>query len=172
MKLMKDKKRLLNDEIRASKIKLIDNEWELIWEMSLQEAKQKAQELWLDLMQLWEASGLTIVKLLDYWKFLYKQKKQEQKSKQAGKAPDIKTIKITFKIWEHDLEVKRNQAEKFAKAWHPLKVILQLRWRENQYEKIAYEKIESFIAMLEEFYKIDKKLVKNWSNFLVTMLPK
>ena len=100
------------------------------------------------------------------------EKKQEQKSKQAWRAPDIKTIKITFKIWEHDLEVKRNQAEKFAKAWHPLKVILQLRWRENQYEKIAFEKIESFIIMLEEFYKIDKKLVKNWSNFFVTMLPK
>lgn len=169
---MKDKKKLLNDEIKASKVKLIDNDWELIWEMSLQEAKQKASETWLDLMQLWDANWLTIVKLLDYWKFLYKQKKQEQKSKQAWKAPDLKTIKITFKIWEHDLEVKKNQAEKFAKAWHPLKVILQLRGRENQYEKIALEKIETFITMLEEYYKIDKKLVKNGSNFIVAMLPK
>jgi len=36
--------------------------------------------------------------MLDYGKFLYKQKKQDQKNKQKGKAPDLKTIKITFKI--------------------------------------------------------------------------
>lgn len=169
---MKEKKKLLNDEIKANKVRLINTDWEVLWEMTLQEAKDKAWELWLDLMQLWEDSNLVIVKLLDYWKFLYKQKKQEQKSKQAWKAPDLKTIKITFKIDEHDLDVKKKQAEKFAKWWHPLKVLLQLRWRENHYEKIAVEKMETFILMLEEYYKIDKKLAKNWSNFIVTMLPK
>lgn len=169
---MKDNKRPLNDEIKASKVKLITDEWEVIWEMSLSEAKIKAKEASLDLMQLWKEGDLTIVKLLDFGKFLYKQKKQEQKSKAKGKAPDLKTIKITFKIWDHDLEVKKNQAEKFAKDGHPLKVMLVLRWRENHYESIASQKIETFIGMLEPFYKIDKKLIKAGSNFIVMLLPK
>ena len=50
--------------------------------------------------------------------------------------------------------------------------MLVLRWRENHYEELATNKIETFVAMLEEFYKIDKKLVKAWSNFIVMMLPK
>ncbi len=54
---------------------------------------------------------ITIVKILDFGKFLYKQKKQEQKNKQRAKTPDPKTLKITFKISEHDMEVRRNQAE-------------------------------------------------------------
>ncbi len=169
---MKDNKRPLNDEIKASKIKLITDEGEVLGEMSLAEAKQKAKENALDLMQLWREGDLTIVKMLDYWKFLYKQKKQDQKQKQKWKAPDLKTIKITFKIWDHDLEVKKNQAEKFAKDGHPLKVMLVLRGRENHYEDIATQKIETFISMLEDFYKIDKKLVKAWSNFIVMLLPK
>lgn len=169
---MKENKRPLNDEIKASKIKLITDDWEVIWEMNLADAKQKARELNLDLMQLWKEWDLTIVKLLDFWKFLYKQKKQDQKNKAKWKAPDLKTIKITFKIWDHDLEVKKNQAEKFAKDGHPLKVMLVLRWRENHYEELATNKIETFVAMLDEFYKIDKKLVKAWSNFIVMMLPK
>lgn len=169
---MKDNKRPLNDEIKASKVKLITDEGEVLWEMSLSDAKQKARENALDLMQLWREWDLVIVKMLDYWKFLYKQKKQEQKQKQKWKAPDLKTIKITFKIWDHDLEVKKNQAEKFAKDGHPLKVMLVLRGRENHYEDIAKEKIETFVWMLEEFYKIDKKLVKAWSNFIVMLLPK
>ena len=82
------------------------------------------------------------------------------------------TIKITFKIGEHDLDVKKNQASKFAKAGHPLKVVLFLRWRENQYENIAREKIESFIVMLEDFYKIDKKLVKNQKAHKLDILSK
>lgn len=169
---MKDNKRPINDEIKASKIKLITDDWENIWEMSLADAKIKARELNLDLMQLWKEWDLTIVKLLDYWKFLYKQKKQDQKNKAKWKAPDLKTIKITFKIWDHDLEVKKNQAEKFAKDGHPLKIILVLRWRENHYESIATAKIETFVLMLEEFYKIDKKLTKAWSNYVVMLLPK
>lgn len=169
---MKENKRPLNDEIKASKIKLITDEGEVLWEMSLADAKQKARESALDLMQLGREWELTIVKLLDYWKFLYKQKKQDQKNKQKGKAPDLKTIKITFKIWDHDLEVKKNQAEKFAKDGHPLKAMLVLRWRENHYEDIAKQKMETFVAMLEDFYKIDKKLVRAWSNFIVMLLPK
>lgn len=169
---MKYNKRPINDEIKASKVKLINYEWEVLWEMTLAEAKTKARENALDLMELWREGDLTIVKMLDYWKFLYKQKKQEQKQKQKWKAPVLKTIKITFNIWDHDLEVKKNQAEKFAKDGHPLKVMLVLRGRENQYESIATQKIETFVSMLEDFYKIDKKLVKVWNNFIVMLLPK
>lgn len=169
---MKENKRPLNDEIKASKVKLITDEGEVLWEMTLSDAKQKARENALDLMQLGREGEVTVVKMLDYGKFLYKQKKQDQKNKAKGKAPDLKTIKITFKIGDHDLEVKQNQAEKFAKDGHPLKVMLVLRWRENHYEDIAKQKMETFIAMLENFYKIDKKLVRAWSNFIVMLLPK
>jgi len=140
--------------------------------MSLSEARQIATEKELDLMQLSQSGDLTIVKMLDYGKFLYKQKKQDQKNKQNGKVPDIKTIKITFKIEDHDLEVRRNQAEKFAKDGHPLKVMLSLRGRENHYEGLARQKIESFVASLDPFYKIEKKLVKNGNSFFVSFIPK
>lgn len=169
---MKENKRPLNDEIKASKVKLITDEGEVLWEMTLSDAKTKARENALDLMQIGREGELTIVKMLDYGKFLYKQKKQDQKNKAKGKAPDLKTIKITFKIGDHDLEVKKNQAEKFAKDGHPLKVMLVLRGRENHYESIAFQKVETFVAMLDGFYKIDKKLVKAGSNFIVMLLPK
>ncbi|MBW7954573.1 translation initiation factor IF-3 [Candidatus Gracilibacteria bacterium] len=169
---MKDNKRPLNDEIKASKIKLITDEGEILGEMSLVDAKQKAKENALDLMQLGREGDLVIVKMLDYGKFQYKQKKQEQKNKQKSKSPDLKTIKITFKIGDHDLMVKKNQAEGFAKDGHPLKVLLFLRGRENRYEDIAKSKIESFIKTLEDFYKIDKNIVRSGNNFFAMLSPK
>jgi translation initiation factor IF-3 len=67
----------------------------------------------------------------------------------------MKTLRITFKIGEHDLDVKRKQAEKFSEGGHPLKVSLMLRGRENHYGELAQKKMESFVESLDEIYKAD-----------------
>jgi translation initiation factor IF-3 len=103
--------------------------------------------------------------MLDYWKFLYRQKKQDQKNKQKWKAPDLKTIRITFKIWDHDLEIRKKQAEKFWAAHHPLKVSLMLRWRENHYADLAMEKMKSFIESLSEIYRLEWEIKRGGNIF-------
>ncbi len=162
---MKEKKKALNEQIRARNVQVVTDEGENLGEMSLSEAKNIAAEQWLDLMEISRQRDFSIVKILDYWKFLYRQKKQEQKQKQKWKAPDMKTIRITFKIWDHDLQIRKKQAEKFAAWWHPLKVSLMLRWRENHYADLALEKIESFVASLSEIYKLEGQVKRSWSNF-------
>lgn len=166
---MKDKKRLLNDWIKATHIQLITDDGENLWEMSLAEARQKAQEQSLDLMEIWKNGNLTIVKILDYGKFLYRQKKQEQKNKQKWKAPDLKTIRITFKIGDHDLLIRKKQAEKFALAHHPLKISLMLKGRENHYSELAAEKIKTFVESLQDFYKLEWEIRKNGNTFIAML---
>ena len=95
---MKEKKRILNGKIRATTVQIITDDGENLWEMSLNEARARAEEAGLDLMEMWRNGNVTIIKMLDYWKHLYRQKKQDQKNKQKWKAPDMKTIRITFKI--------------------------------------------------------------------------
>ncbi len=164
---MKEKKRILNNDIRAKMVQLISDSWENFWEMQISEARARAEQQGLDLMEIWKNWDVSIVKILDYWKFLYRQKKQEQKNKNKWKAPDLKTLRITFKIWDHDLEIRKKQAEKFAKLWHPLKVTLMLRWRENQYSDLAFAKMESFVKSLEEFYKMEWQIKKTGNTFSV-----
>ncbi|MCH2188279.1 translation initiation factor IF-3 [Candidatus Gracilibacteria bacterium] len=168
---MKEKKRILNDHIRADKVQLITDEGENLGDMSLSEAKQKASDLELDLMEMGKKGDITIIKMLDYGKFLYRQKKQDQKNKQKGKAPELKTIRITFKIGDHDLEIRKKQAEKFAASHHPLKISLMLRGRENQYGDIAREKITSFVASLEELYKLESPIKQSGNTFSAMLKP-
>lgn len=169
---MKDKKKRLNDDIRADLVQVITDDGDNLGEMSLSDALHKAREEELDLMEMGQRDNVTIVKMLDYGKYLYKQKKQEQKQKQKGRAPDMKTIRITFKIGDHDLAVKRKQAEKFASDGHPLKVSLMLRGRENHYAEIAHEKIQSFIASLEDIYKADAPVKRSGNVFNATLKAK
>ena len=84
----------------------------------------------------------------------------------------MKTIRITFKIGDHDLAVKRKQAEKFAEDGHPLKVSLMLRGRENHYGDLASEKIQSFITSLEDIYKADAPVKRTGNTFNVIMKTK
>jgi translation initiation factor IF-3 len=58
---------------------------------------------------------------------LYQKKKQDQKNKQKSKSPEMKTLRISYKISDHDMEVRKRQAEKFAEAGSVLKVNLMLR---------------------------------------------
>jgi translation initiation factor IF-3 len=162
---VKGKKRIVNDSIKSRRVQLILEDWENLWEMSINDAKIRAKEASLDLMEISNNWKISVVKMLDFWKYLYRQKKQVQKQKAAWKTPDMKTLRITFKISDHDLDVKRNQAEKFSKNWHPLKVNLMLRWRENHYTDIAKEKMDIFIEKIKEFYKLEWKINKTWNTF-------
>jgi translation initiation factor IF-3 len=121
------------------------------------------------LMEIGRKDNVAIVRMLNFWKYIYKQKKQEQKQKQKGKVPELKTIRITFRIGEHDLEIRKNQAEKFANEGHPLKVILVMKGRENQYIDIAREKMRNFVISLDWVYKIEKDIVQNGNNLVVNL---
>lgn len=166
---MKDKKNALNDNIRARKVQIITDEGENLGEMLLSEAKVIARDKDLDLMEIWKNWDVTIVKMLDYWKHLYRQKKQASKQKQQSKTPDLKTIRITFKIWDHDLAIRKRQAERFWKDHHPLKITLMLRWRENHYANLASEKMNSFVDSLSETYKLEWVVRKNWNTFIAML---
>ncbi len=169
---MKEKKKRLNGDIRANKVQVIHDEDGNLWEMSLAEALEIAREQELDLMEMWKRDDITMVKIIDYGKFLYRQKKQQQKQQQKWKSPDMKTIRITYKIGDHDLEVKRKQVEKFAADGHPLKVSLMLRWRENHYGDLAAEKIDSFVKSIDEFYTPHAPVKRSGNTFNVLLKVK
>ncbi|NDK09935.1 translation initiation factor IF-3 [Candidatus Gracilibacteria bacterium] len=169
---MREKKKRLNTDIRAELVQVITDDGENLGEMTLSDALTQAKSQELDLMEIGQKDNVVLVKMLDYGKYLYRQKKLEQKQKQKGKAPDLKTIRITFKIGEHDLDVKRKQAEKFAADGHPLKVSLMLRGRENHYGDLAGTKMESFIESLTDIYKADAPVKRTGNTFNVMLKPK
>ena len=162
---MREKQRVINDKIKSPRVQLILESWENLWEMSINDARIKAREQSLDLMEMWKKWKVSIVKMLDYGKFLYREKKQSQKQKALWKSLPLKTLKITFKISDHDLNVRKNQAIKFAKIGHPLRVSLMLRWRENHYVDIARNKMNTFIEMLSDIYKLEWRVNKSWNIF-------
>jgi len=163
-----------NDAIMARELIVITDEGEMLGKMSKDQALSTAESQDLDLVEMGMQDGIPLAKIMDYGKYLFKQQKQQSHNKSQSKKTEMKTMKLTYKIGDHDLDVRRAQAEKWAKEGNPMKILLQLRGRENQYEDLAIEKIEEFIASLEDVYKKDdkSKILKQGNTFNIILHPK
>ena len=169
----KNEKRI-NDSIIARELMVISETGESLGKMSRDQALSLAWEKDLDLVEVGMQEGIPLTKIVDYGKFVFKQQKQASQNKSHQKKTELKTMKLTYKIGDHDLDVRKSQAERWAKEGNPMKIMLQLRGRENQYEDLALEKIEEFIASLEDVYKRDTngKILKQWNTFNIILYPK
>lgn len=164
---MAPKAKRTNENIKADKVQVISESGEQLGIMSLSEAINKASAQDMDIVEIGMQNGILLTKMMDYGKFLFKQQKSQNKS--HSKKTEVKTIKLTYKIGDHDLDIRRKQAEKFGAAGHPLKITLSLRGRENHYEGLAVAKINEFVASLAEVYKSDVKVTKAGNNFSILL---
>jgi translation initiation factor IF-3 len=151
---------IINNRIRAEKVRLIDESGQQVGVLPLQEAINRAKERGLDLIQITEKVDPPVCKITDYGKYLYGLKKKERKVKHY--AGELKGIRLTFGISEHDLQTRARQAEKFLKKGDKIRIELRLRGREKAHQDFAREKIKKFIEELQKTIevKIEKDLKK------------
>jgi len=160
------KKPLINHQIRASEVRLIDETGKQLGVVDLQKALQQAKERNLDLIQVTEKTDPPVCKIMDYGKYLYQQQKKEKLTtkKQGG---EIKGIRISFNMAEHDLRVRARQAEKFLKTGNKIRVEMRLRGREKALGNVAREKITKFLEILGALipYKAERELKREPRGF-------
>jgi len=142
------KKIPINNQIRAREVRVIDVDGKQIGVMKLEEALQLAKERNLDLVQVTQKVQPPVCRIIDYGKYLYQLQKKEKKIKK--KSSQVKGIRLSFKISDHDLETKVKQAEKFLKEGDKIKVELILRGREKALGDFAKEKVQKFVEILKE----------------------
>jgi len=139
------KKSLVNNQIRAPRVRLIDETGKQVGIVSLETAIQMARERNLDLIQVTEKVEPPVCKIMEYGKYLYSLQKKE---KGAKKSSEIKGIRFGFNISLHDLEIKANLAENFLRKGNRVKIEMILRGREKGFSEFAKEKIKHFLEIL------------------------
>ena len=141
------KKLLVNRQIRAREVRLIDETGKQLGVVPFEEAARLAIERKLDLIQVTQKVEPPVCKLGDFGKYLYREEKKE-KATRKHKGGELKGIRLTFNISLHDLETKVRQAEKFLKRGDRVRIELPLRGREKALQDFAKEKIEKFLEIL------------------------
>lgn len=160
------KRPLINNQIRADKVRVIDETGKQLGVIGLGEALQTARERNLDLIQISEKADPPVCKLMDYGKYLYWQEKKER-GVIKHKGSEIKGIRLTFNISQHDLETRVNQAAKFLGKGDKVRVEMILRGREKGLSDFAINKIKQFFETLEKQMpiKIERELKRDPRGF-------
>ena len=118
--------------------------------MPISDALLRAREKNLDLVEVSPLANPPVCKIVNWGAFQYQQDKAEKKQKSKQKSSEIKGIRISLKISEHDLETRVGQSKKFLERGDRVKLEMILRGREQQFQDRAREKMVQFIKLLGE----------------------
>ena len=162
----------INDQIRAKEVQIIDDEGKKIGPVSLNEALDMAYDRKLDLVLVAPNNDIPICKLMNYGKYKFEQAKREKEEKKKQKTFELKEIRITPNIEEHDFEFKCKNAKKFIEDGNKVKVTVRFRGRELNYVKLGEEVLNKFIEELSEIATPEKKPILEGKNMFIILAKK
>ena len=162
----------INRQIRVPTVRMIDEKDEQLGIKSIDEALRLAEEKGLDLVEVAPKANPPVCKILDYGKYLYRLNKQEQKQKKAQKQGEIKGIRMTFRIDQHDLETKINRAKEFIEDRNSVKVMLVFRGREAAHSDLAKVKMDQFLTALKDIAQVEEPPKMQGNQMIMILTPK
>ena len=166
------KENQINEEIRDKELRVIDDDGKMLGIMSLEDALRLAAEKNLDLVNISPSANPPVCKILDYGKYRYELQRKEKEAKKKQKTTEIKEIRLSTFIEDHDIKVKANTASKFLKDGDKLKVSLRFRGRERDYVDRGRDVMNKFAECLEPVGVVEKAAVFEGRSLIMIMAPK
>lgn len=143
-----------NDRIHVPEVLVIDEQGENIGAMPTAQAIALAKERGLDLIEVNPAAQPPVCKFLNLKQHKYEQEKAQRAQKAHAKRVEVKGVRLSLRIGEHDRDHRRTQAQKFLDDGNRIAVEIILRGRERAYRDQARQIILAFVDDLKREYDI------------------
>ena len=140
--------------------------------MPTEQAMELAAEKKLDLVNISPNAKPPVCKILDYGKYRYELQKKEKEAKKKQKTTQVKEIRLSTFIEEHDINVKANTASKFLKDGDKVKVSLRFRGREKDYKDKGMAVMQSFAQVVSEVGVVEKQPLFEGRSLTMVLGPK
>jgi translation initiation factor IF-3 len=144
----------------------------MIGVISRNEALALAEERKLDLVEISPNANPPVAKILDYGKYRYDMQKREKEAKKKQKTIQVKEIRLSTFIEEHDVQVKAKTACKFLKDGDKVKVSLRFRGRERDYVNKGRDVMNAFAEACSEVGVVDRKPTFEGRSLTMFLAPK
>lgn len=139
--------------------------------MPIRDAINFAMDKNLDLVLVSSNPENPVCKLMDYGKYKFEQAKREKESKKKQKTFEIKELRVTPNIEEHDFNFKVKNAKKFLNDGNKVKITVRFRGRELNYVKLGEQVLNKFAEELNEIATIEKKPILEGKNLFIILSP-
>ena len=116
--------------------------------MSLNEAKRMADNMDLDLIEINNSARPNILRIDNYSKWLYNEKRKAKENKQ--KKVELKEIQLTTNIGKNDIETKARHCREFIENGDKVKVVLTMKKRELTRREESKRCLYEFIVLVSD----------------------
>ena len=140
----------LNQNIQATKLRVIDSDGKQVGVLSRDEAVNKAQEQEVDLVLIAPQAEPPVAKIIDFKKLLYQEEKKLKEAKKGIKRSSTKDIKLSLFIAQGDLDHMIDRGKEFLKEGNQLRLNLTLKGREMGKRDMGIELIKKYMESLGE----------------------
>ena len=160
----------MNDDIRATELRVNVDGAEPLGVISLDDAMEKANEMDLDLVLIAPDAKPPVAKIMDYGKYRYQEEKKLKEQRKNQVKIVVKEIKLSVKIAENDMNYKVKHAREFLEKGFHVKFRVFLRGREMATPQAGRDVLLRVWPMVEDIGVMDKspKFEGRYYNMYVT----
>ena len=162
----------INEQIKAKEVQLINEQGEKMGVIKFNEALNLAYEKKLDLVLVSPNVNPPVCKIMNYGKYKFEQSKKEKEAKKKQKTFEVKEIRITPNIEQHDFEFKVKNSRKFIEDGNKVKITVRFRGRELNYVKLGEDNLNKFIQALSDIAVPEKKAILEGKNMFIILTKK
>jgi len=162
----------INERIRISPIRVVDENGEMLGVMSADEARALARERGLDLVEVAASSRPPVCRIMDFGKYKYEQNKKDRKAKSKQHQQQLKEVKFRPKIETHDLEVKIRAARRFLTEHDKVKVTMNFRGREVTHSELGRAILDRVAQELSDVALVESPPKMEGRHMIMLLSPK
>jgi len=162
----------INEMIHISKVRVVDENGNMLGEMGADQARAIARERGLDLVEVAPDARPPVCKILDYGKFKYEEKKKKAKASKRQHVQELKEVRMRPLTGQHDLETKLKHAREFLEQGDKVLFTIRFRGREQAHKEIGREVMGKISRALEDIAKVEHAISQMGPHMHMTLMPK
>ena len=145
----------INEQISNPVIRLIDEDGENIGLIDSDEARGRAENIGLDLVEIQPKGDPPVCKIMDYGKFKYERQKRASEAKKKQRVIVVKEVKLRPNIDDHDYDVKLRSIRKFIDEGDRVKVTMRFRGRELHHQQLGADLLHRVSGDLDDIARVE-----------------
>lgn len=153
-------------------MRLIGAEGEQIGITPFREALQMAYDANLDLVAVAPGAKPPVCRIMDYGKYRYEMQKREKEARKNQKVVDVKEVRFSATIEEHDFQTKYKNVVKFLKDGDKVKCSIRFRGREITHADIGQRVLERVAKDSEELATVERRPRLEGRSMIMILAPK
>jgi len=161
----------LNDEITASKVRLIGFDGDQMGIVDIRDALRVADEQGYDLVEIAPNAEPPVARIMDYGKYKYEQGLKAKAARKNQTKVEIKEMKFRPKIDTGDYETKKKHILRFLEGGAKVKVTIMFRGREMAHPEFGLNILERLADDLREDATIENQPKLEGRNMFMLIAP-